>query len=82
MTETFTGNLVLKICNLDVCMWASEAGFILQVVKRKRNMACDETDMLSKRLLFATVFENKVKWVADMAAFQLIQKSIVLVLSS
>lgn len=81
-TETFTSNLILSIWNLDVYMWASEAGFTLQVVKRKRSMACDVMDMLSKWLLFAPGFKRKVRGVAEMSTFQLVQMSIVLVLSS
>lgn len=59
--ETFSGNLILNIWNLDVYMWASEFGFTLQVVKRKRNMACDVMDVLSKLLLFAIDFKRKVR---------------------
>lgn len=82
MTDTFYGNLILNIWNLDVYLWANEAGFHLQVVKRKRNMVCDVMDMLSKWLIFATDFERKVRWVAEMSTFQLAQMSIVFVLSS
>lgn len=57
--ETFTGDFILNIWILDICVNGSEAGLTLQAVERKRKMACDMIDSLNKWLLLATECEGK-----------------------
>lgn len=57
--ETFTGDLILNIWVLDICMTGSEAGLILQAVESKRKMGCNMIDGLNKKLLFATECKGK-----------------------